>query len=312
MTATPRIASLVPSGTDLLAALGLADHLVGVSHACDHPIARGKPVLTRSPRFEGDGAPTSPRDIDAEVTRAARGGDPLYITDRDALRALAPDLVVAQSICDVCAVPLSQARADLPEASALLELQGGTVQGLCNDLERLGQATGRAQEASALIDDLHRRIEAVRTRVAHRQRPSVLALEWSDPPYLGGHWVPDMIHLAGGEHVLGAAPGDRSQRATLDAIAGADPDIIVFMPCGYTMDQALHEAAHHLTAWDLPAVREGRLWATDASALFSRCTPESVARGVEVLAAILHPDLFDAPAPTDARVVPVASGAGRP
>lgn len=303
MTNSPRIASLVPGGTDLVAALGLADQLVGVSHECDHPARDGKPVLTRSALFDGGNEPSDPRTVDRRVTETARSGQALYLTDRDQLRELAPDLIVAQAICDVCAVTPAQAGADLPEGARLLELTATTIEGLYTDLERLGEATGRAERALNVIEELRARLEHVHQRVGTRRRPKVVTLEWSDPPYIGGHWVPEMVFLAGGEHEL-RGPGERSTRLEWSTLRQADPDVLVFMPCGYDLEGALDEATRTLAGWDLRAVRQGNLWATDANTLFSRCTPHSVARGTEVLAAILHPDLFDPPTDQEARRVP--------
>ncbi|MFW6023337.1 MAG: ABC transporter substrate-binding protein [Myxococcota bacterium] len=303
MTSSPRIASLVPGGTDLVAALDLADHLVGVSHECDHPARYGKPILTRSALFDGNNEPPrDPRTVDTRVTETARSGQPLYLTDRDELRELSPDLIVAQAICDVCAVTPAQAGADLPEGARLLELTATTVEGLYTDLERLGEATGRAERALDVIEEVRTRLARIHERVGTRRRPKVVTLEWSDPPYIGGHWVPEMVFLAGGEHAL-RGPGERSIRIDVRAIREADPDVVVFMPCGYDLEGALDEAAHTLAGWDLRAVRQGNLWATDANTLFSRCTPHSVARGTEVLAAILHPDLFDPPTDREAQRV---------
>ena len=281
----PRIACLVPSATDLVAALGLP--VVGVSHECDHPIARGLPVLTRSviPAMHPGGP--GPAEVDRQVSASVAAGDPLYIVDRAALAALAPDLVLSQTICDVCA---ARAQAcDLPTGARLLELSATSVAGLIADIQRVAEAAGVPERGAACITEITASHAAL-ARHPPPTRPRVLALEWGDPPFLGGHWVPELVTIAGGEHLL-AGPGQPSRRAEWSEIAASDPDILVFMPCGYTLAEAAREAASLLRASplrDLRCARAGQLWATDATRLFSRCTPNSVLQGAAVLAAIFH------------------------
>ncbi len=281
----PRVACLVPSATDLAASLGL--HVVGVSHECDHPLARGLPILTRSvlPPMHPGGP--GPAEIDRQVSDAAAAGDPLYLVDRDALAALRPDIVVSQSICDVCAARTDAC--DLPPGARLLELAATDLAGLEHDLRSLAAAAGRRDRGEARITELHAHLAAL---APPSRPPRVLALEWGDPPFLGGHWVPELVVRAGGEHLL-AGPGERSRRASWPEIAAADPDILVFMPCGYTLADAAHEAEQlrrHPALRALRCVRDGHLWATAASALFSRCTPQSVIAGVTVLHTIFRGD----------------------
>lgn len=278
---SPRIACLVPSATDLAAHLGLT--VVGVSHECDHPVARGLPVLTRSvvAAMHPDGP--GPAEVDRQVNLAAAAGEPLYIVDRAALAALAPDLVLSQSICDVCAARTDAC--DLPPGARLLELSATTIAGLLDDIRRVADIAGVPDRGAASIADITTRLAAV-ARHAPSTRPRVLTLEWGDPPFLGGHWVPELVTIAGGTHLL-AEPGDRSHRVTWPEVAAADPDILVFMPCGYTLADAVREAT---TLAQNPALRALRcpLWATAAAALFSRCTPQSVVQAAEVLAAIVR------------------------
>ena len=268
-----RIVSLIPSGTDAVAALGLGDALVGVSHECDHEISTGLPVLTSSVLPTG----AAPATVDALVSETAAAGQPLYRTDMEMLRELRPDVVVTQDVCDVCAVDARSVGCDLPPGAEMVLLSATTLAGLEDDLRRLGKSTGAEDRAEDLIDDLRTAQAETRRRVSGKPRPRVVTLEWGDPPFLGGHWVPELVEIAGGDHVL-SQTGERSRRATWEEIAAARPDVIVFMPCGYTLAEAEREAA------TLPMpVR-----ATDATHLFSRCTPQSVSAALDTLAEILH------------------------
>ncbi len=286
-----RVASLIPSGTDLVAALGLGEHLVGVSHECDHAIAAGKPVLTRSviPAPTEDGPSLPPAEIDRLVVDAVLDGQGLYRTDRALLAALAPDVVLSQDVCDVCAVNAETAACDLPTGARLVMLTATSLDGLYADLARVGDALGARERADAVIAATRGRLDAVARSVAGRPRPRVLTLEWGDPPFLGGHWVPELVAVAGGENVL-SAPGAPSRRATWTEIAAADPDVVVFMPCGYSLHQATREAAELLKRPEvagLRAVRDAGLWAVAATELFSRCTP-AAAEAAEVIGAIVR------------------------
>lgn len=288
-----RIASLIPSGTDIAVALGLQSTLVGVSHACDHPAARGLPILTRSVIP----ADLSPLEIDRAVGEALANEDAngsLYRTDRELLRQLAPDVILTQSICDVCAVNASSIACDLPRGAQLITLGATNFDGLWNDLRAVADAAGT--DASTLIEDLQARLKRVQQTVRNRARPRVLVLEWTEPPFLGGHWVPEIIERAGGEHLLGRA-GEPSRRATWDEIAAADPEILIVAPCGYGLNETIAQTRALLDNPQfagLRAVRNGQVWATNATHLFSRCTPMSI-RAVEVVAGILHSEVWEKP-----------------
>jgi iron complex transport system substrate-binding protein len=263
-----RVASLIPSGTDIAVALGLGDALVGVSHECDDPAAVGLPVLTSSALPGGD---TPPAEIDRLVSQSAAAGDTIYRTDLVLLQELRPDVILTQDICDVCAVPARQVSCDLPPGAELVTLSATTLAGLADDLLRVGKATGAEERARAVADGLP-------TTAASVGVVRVAAVEWGDPPFTGGDWVPELVELAGGVSVLGR-PGERSRRTTWDDIRAARPDVVVFMPCGYELDQAAAEA--RTLPWD------GPLWATDSTHLFSRCTPQAVTGGLDVLRAIV-------------------------
>jgi iron complex transport system substrate-binding protein len=284
-----RIISLVPNGTEILFAIGAGDRVVGVSHECDYPEeARRRPILTGSALTPGMTA----AEVDAAVSAQVGSGESLYTLDEAKIAELAPDLIVTQQLCPVCAVSTDQvdgAIRPLPRCPDLLSLDPHRLEDVFADIRRTGEATGHAREAEALVRGLHERLDRVRRAVADRPRPRVLALEWLDPPFAGGHWVPEMIDLAGGLDAV-AAPGDSSLRMTWDEVAAADPDILVVMPCGF--DEAGARAQIETVAdrpeWQaLRAVREGRVYPVDANGCFSRPGPRLV-DGIERLAALFH------------------------
>ena len=287
-----RIASLVPSATEMLFALGLGDQVVAVTHECDYPPeAAGKPHLTRSLVPPG----LSAGEIDAAVRRLTGEGRHLYELDEPALAELEVDLIVTQAVCEVCAVSYDDVVAvaeRLPSRPRVVSLDPSNLAEVLADVPRLGEAAGVADRAARLRADLERRLETVRRAVEGADRPTVLALEWLDPPFIGGHWVPEMIEIAGGEDVLGVA-GRKSRTADWDEIAAAKPEVVVAMPCGWDARQARSEVEGH--AREVAAVGADRIWAVDAAASFSRPGPRLV-EGTELLAHLLHPDRVDVPA----------------
>jgi iron complex transport system substrate-binding protein len=285
-----RIVSLVPNGTEILFALGAGDEVVGVSHECDFPAeARRRPVLTGSALPAALGA----AEVDRAVSAQLASGESLYTLDEARIAALEPDLIVTQQLCPVCAVSTAQvnsAVAPLPHCPELLSLDPTTLTGVLADIERVGERIGRRAAAAALVAALERRLADVRRRVAGRPRPRVLALEWLDPPFVGGHWVPEMIAAAGGEDIA-AAPGAHSARRTWDDLARLDPDLLVAMPCGFDAAGAAAQVAAIAARpeWQrLRAVRDGRVHPVDANGCFSRPGPRLL-DGIEQLAAIFHP-----------------------
>jgi iron complex transport system substrate-binding protein len=299
-----RIVSLAPAATDLLCALGLAERIVGVSHACDHPAVEGVPVVTRSRLPSAEGAAA----IDRAVREAWREGGALYEVDARRVRALCPSLLVAQELCAVCAVDAASARAAMPEGCALACVTASSVTGLEDDLRALAGTCGVPGRAEERVAELRARLAMIVRAVEGAPRRRVLALEWGDPPFSGGHWVPELIALAGGEEVIGRA-GEASRCIDGRAILAADPELILYLPCGYSLDQAVTEAREVLRrpeAQAVPATRRGDVWALDANRLFSRCTTE-LARAVEVLAGILHPDRCEPPRASEAAQVRVGA-----
>jgi iron complex transport system substrate-binding protein len=287
-----RIASLVPSSTEMLFALGLGDQVVAVTHECDWPpAAAALPHLTRTVIPAG----LSAAEIDQTVRDTVGAGRPLYELDRERLAELAPDLIVTQAVCDVCAVSYEDVVAvarTLPSHPRVLSLDPLTLEEVLADIGRLGEAADARPEARLLREQARRRIDAVTRAVAEAPRPRVAAIEWLDPPFVAGHWVPEMIALAGGEDALGH-PGERSRTAEWDEIADAAPEVAIVMPCGYDAARSAEEAA----AFGGPLSKLGarRIVAVDASAYFSRPGPRLVT-GIELLGHILHPSRVPDPA----------------
>ena len=280
-----RLVSLLPSATDLIFALGLGECLLAVSHSCDHPEAAGRPVLTRS--IIGDD--WSQAEIDRAVSAAVREGRALYAVDGALLAALAPDLIVTQGVCDVCAVTPQTVVASVahapgggwPAQGRVLSLDGQTWAGILADLQALADAAGVPERGAALAASAQARWEAVEP--GPRQR--VLTLEWVDPPFYGGHWVPEQLARAGGTDVAGT-PGEPSGRLSWEEVARLDPDVVVVMCCGFGLSENA-ELAQQVYAHELRAARLGQVWAVDANAYFSRPSL-GVVRGAELLADLLR------------------------
>jgi iron complex transport system substrate-binding protein len=282
-----KIVSLLPSATEIVFALGLGDELDGVSFECDYPeAARTKTVVSGTAlRAEQQ---SSARDVDDAVTARVHAGQPIYTLDAPRIREIGPDLILAQDLCEVCAVPSGAVEDALDVIGCtadVLSLDPSSLDEVIGCIGAVGEATGTNDRASTLMTDLRDRVTRVREAVSGRVQPRTLALEWSDPPYSGGHWVPDMIAAAGGEPVL-ARSGERSRRLEWSEIAGEDIDVVLFMPCGYGLAEA---AAEGMTLLERPELaRASALYALDATAYFSRPGPR-VVDGVETLASLLHP-----------------------
>ncbi|MEX2447729.1 MAG: cobalamin-binding protein [Solirubrobacterales bacterium] len=286
-----RIASLVPSATEMLFALNLGEEVVAVTHECDFPpAARRLPQLTRTVLGEGLDA----GQIDSAVKETLGEGRALYELDRERLAELAPDLIVTQAVCDVCAVSYEDVlavAASLPSRPTVLQQDPSTLAEVFEDVIRLGEATGRKAEAHDLRGDLEGRLATVRAAVAGATLPRVIALEWLDPPFVGGHWIPEMVSIAGGEDVAGP-PGLNSPEVRWGELAGLRPEVVVAMPCGWYVDESHAQAVEH---WDrIATLGAGRVYAVDAASTFSRPGPRLV-DGVELLGHLLHPDLVDPP-----------------
>ena len=265
--------------TEIVCALGLEERLVGISHSCDYPPSvNGLPRLSR-PRTNLEGL--SSGEIDVAIRTAMRDYGSVYEVDTEAIQALEPDLILTQGICDVCAVPESQVMGASLGAH-VLTLDAHDLTAIFASIRDVGRATGVSDRAEDLIADMQRRIATVRASVDDRPRPRVLALEWLDPPYVPGHWVPELVAAAGGELLAGTArrPSYRMEWADLQAL---EPDVLLVMPCGFNLEEAQREAIRHKQ--ELRAVG-GRVQLLDASAYFSRSGPR-VVDGLEILASAI-------------------------
>jgi iron complex transport system substrate-binding protein len=295
-----RIVSLVPHATELLFALGLDEQVVAVTHECDHPSA----ALHRA-RVTRDVLPAglSAGEIDAAVRERTLAGQAIYELDRSALADARPDLIVTQALCPVCAVSYDDVAAiarELPGSPRVIALDPTTLGETQADVRAVATATGREAQGERLLARAAQRIDRVRCAVAGLEPVRVLALEWLDPPFVAGHWTPQLIELAGGEDV-GGRPGEPSQTRDWAALAGSGADVVVVMPCGYDARRAHAEAL----AWGerLASLGARRMVAVDASAYFSRPGPRLI-DGLELLAHILHPDAAPQP-PAEARALEV-------
>jgi iron complex transport system substrate-binding protein len=284
-----KIVSLLPSATEIVFALGLGDELAGRSFECEYPpAARAVPVVsgTALPTSE----PLTAAQLDTEVSTRVAVGEPIYTLDDARLRAIGPDVILAQDLCRVCAVPsgaVDEALATIGCDAEVISLDPGRLDDVIDCIGVVGRATGTEMTAETVMTALRSRVDAVRRRVAGRPRPRVFVLEWPDPPFNAGHWVPDMVEAAGGVPVL-AVPGERSRRLTWEEIGDEAIDVTVFSPCGFDLDGAVVQAASFL---DRPEVAGlGRMVAVDANAHFS-CPGPRVVDGVELLADLLHPDV---------------------
>lgn len=313
-----RICSLLPSATDIVYALGLGSDLVAVTHECDVPAgAAPVPVVTRSVVD----AAWSSRRIHDHVTAAAHEGSSLYAIDHELLARLDPELVLTQELCDVCAVSYAQVagavhRLDVRggRGRTILSLTPRRLADILESIEQVGDVAGVAERARALTATLRGRIARVADAAARAaERPRVFAMEWLDPAYGAGHWVPEMIRLAGGRDGLGRE-GAESVQLAWRAIAAYDPEIVVLMPCSFSLERTLAElpSLRFPPEWArLTAVAGGRVYAVDAVRYFSRSGPRS-ADGLQILAEIIHPELFPRETPADAwTALPAAAPTGR-
>ncbi|MET3960492.1 iron complex transport system substrate-binding protein [Marmoricola sp. OAE513] len=280
-----RIVSLLPSTTEILFAIGAGDDVVGVTFECDYPEqARSRTIVSTSAMPEG----LTPAQIDTFVVEAMAAGEDLYHLDEGALAGLDADLVVTQDLCAVCAVDVSvvdDALAHLGCTAEVLTIDPHTLDEVLGSIETLGAATGHLDEARTLVAAQRERLAEVAARVAGRPRPRVMFLEWTDPPFAPGHWIPEMIRLAGGDPLL-ATPGAKSERVTWEQVHAAAPEVVVVAPCGYDRDGSSALAAELVAAGVLPVGVP--VHAVDANASWARPGTRLV-DGVEELAALLHP-----------------------
>ncbi len=292
-----RIVSLLPSATEIVCELGFGDALVGVTHECDHPpFVAGLPKVTRT-LIPHD---ADSREIDVLVRERLKTQRALYTLDLPTLERLAPDLIVTQALCDVCAVAeaeVTAAACSLPGRPRVVNLEPMSLGDVFDTLREVGRVAGVPDRAEAAVADLRRRVDAVAARSERvADRPRVLLLEWLDPPFSCGHWSPELVRLAGGDEVIGRA-GHPSRTLTWDEVLAARPDAIVVACCGFSLDRTLIDVPGLVArpGWaDLPAVRAGRVYVTDGNAYFSRSGPRLV-DSLEILAHALHPGVHPLP-----------------
>lgn len=297
-----RICSLLPGATEIVYALGLENDIVGVTHECDYPAdAQYKPILVKSAI---DSKRMDSHEIDRKVGEILQGGNYLYAIDRQAFRQSAPDLILTQGLCEVCALDyneVARAAAELPHKPEILSLNPHSLAEVFADILRVGVATNRLLVAQALVSDLQARVDRVKIPSSGR-RPRVVCLEWFEPLYVAGHWVPEMVSFAGGDDALARA-GEPSRKVAWQEIIAARPEVIFLMPCGFDARRAVKEATplRALPGWnDLPAVKSNNVFALNGSAYFSRPGPRLV-NGLEILAHLIDPTKATLPfAPADA------------
>jgi len=291
----PRIVSLLPAATEIAAALGLMDNVVGVSHECDFPEeAKTRPRVTRCPVHK---AGLSSREVDDWVRRTLRENGTIYTIDETLLRQLRPDVILTQKLCDVCAVgygTVARLAGTLPGPPQVVNLEPSRLSDIFDDICRVAKACGVSDRWAKVVAELTMRVEAVRGRATRiPNRPRCFLMEWVDPPFCSGHWGPELVEIAGGHDPLGRKH-QRSVEIKWEAVLEARPEIIVLALCGYDVDRALrdYELLRKFPGFDsLPAAQNNRIHIVDASAYFARPGPRIV-DSLEFLAGILHPEEF--------------------
>jgi iron complex transport system substrate-binding protein len=303
MKSNQKIVSFLPSATEIACALGLSEQLVGITHECDYPPEiMGKPVVVRSALPIEQ---MTQGEIDRAVAKRMRTGHSLYEVDEELLQQLAPDIILTQDLCQVCApsgTEITQALSLLSKKPQILWLTPNSLEEIFDNVRELGEATGRAKEAEALIASGRarlQRIEALTSRA--ERRPRVFCMEWLDPVYCSGHWVPEMVKLAGGVDALSREGAD-SVRIPWDVVREFGPEVLVITPCGYNLEQVVAQSKklsiYH--GWsELPAVKQNQVYAVDANSYFARPGPR-VVEGTELLAHLIHPELFKWDGPSTA------------
>lgn len=290
-----RICSLLPSATEIAFALGLGDSVVAVTHECDYPAeAKTKQIVVKSII---DAARNSSAEIDETIGKLLRAKKGIYTIDLAHFREANPDLILTQELCDVCAVDYNEVLAasrSLARRPEIISLAPTLLSDVLRDIELVGEATGKRREAELLVERLKKRIERVQEEASRSDyRPRAACLEWLDPIYNAGHWIPEMVELAGGRDELGKK-GKPSEKMDWNRVVQSAPEVIVLMPCGFDVERAMQEVhlLYNLPGWsDLPAVQRGNVFAVNGSAYFNRSGPRLV-DGLEIVAQMIHPEIF--------------------
>ena len=296
-----RIYSFIPSATEMLYALGLGDQICGVTHECDYPPeARGKPIAIRSLI---DSSNMSQREIDDMVVESMSHGHGLYTIDKVLLRKNVPDVVITQELCDVCSVSLRDVLStisDLSKSCKVVSLKPRGLKGVLEDVLTVGKACGAESAAEGLVRSLEARIQTVEERARALDRPRVFCVEWFDPVFASGHWVPEMVEVAGGEDALGFAGRD-SRKIPWETVVAYDPEVLVLMPCGFDVDRTAADIpllAKNVGWRSITAVKSGAVFATNGSAYYSRPGPRLV-DGLELMSRMIHPETFGSQTPPE-------------
>jgi len=297
-----KIVSLLPSATEIVCALGLEENLVGITHECDFPASvSGKPFLTAS-RISHETMTSA--EIDHAVRSQLDGHGSIYNLNEELLHELNPDLIITQELCEVCAVSYKtvEKAARMYTADAqVVSLEPNTIADIFDNIKLIGELTNTSKKAEEVVENLQNRLDKIKDQSPKNKNPKVFMLEWLEPPFSPGHWVPEQVEIAGGIALLGKA-GQRSVTTTYQAIFESKPDVIVMIPCGYYISDILRqlENTYFPSNWrEIPAIQNGEVWALDATSYFSRPAPR-VVDGSEILAKIFHPQIFGAPNATEA------------
>lgn len=310
MKSTPRIISLLPSATEIVCALGLEENLVGITHECDFPKGiENKPHLTASKISHET---MTSKEIDHAVRTNLDGHGSIYDLDTRTLEELKPDLIITQELCDVCAVSyktvLKAAKMYVADAQ-VVSLEPNTIADIFDNIKLIGELCGVSERAETVVSDLQNRLDKIRRTIQNPeseiQNPNVFMLEWLEPPFSPGHWVPEQVEIAGGIALLGKS-GAKSVTTTYEEIYESNPDVMVLIPCGYYTEDILRQLENTTfpANWrEIPAIKNGEVWALDASSYFSRPAPR-VVDGAEILAKIFYPEIFGAPTEKEAVRVP--------
>jgi iron complex transport system substrate-binding protein len=311
-----KIVSLLPSATEIVCALGLEENLIGITHECDYPAsAAGKPALTAS-RISHE--TMTSKEIDHAVRSQLDGHGSIYDLDEALLAELNPDLIITQELCDVCAVSyktVEKAARMYAADATVVSLEPNTIADIFDNIKLVGELTNTTEKAEKVVADLQNRLDSIQETLAEaeknqkskikNQKSKAFMLEWLEPPFSPGHWVPEQVAIAGAIPLLGAA-GKKSVATTYEAIYESNPDVLVMIPCGYYTADILRQLENTFfpANWrEIPAIANGEVWALDATSYFSRPAPR-VVDGAEILAKIFHPEIFGAPQPSEAVRIP--------
>ena len=306
-----RIASLLPSATEIVCALGLEKNLVGITHECDFPASIvNLPPLTASRISHST---MSSKEIDHAVRSQLDGHGSIYDLDTKQLTELKPDLIITQELCDVCAVSykiVKQAARMYVANAQVISLEPNTLEDIFENIKTIGEICGVSEKANEVVESLQNRLENIRLKIETEVNPQskipnpkskIFMMEWLEPPFAPGHWVPEQVEIAGGMALMGEA-GKKSVATTYEQIIESQPDILVLIPCGYYTEDILRQLPNTMfpeAFKDIPAVRNGEIWALDATSYFSRPAGR-VVDGVEILAKIVHPEIFGQPSEKEA------------